>query len=219
MLMEICIWFLYWLLSWALYHFNAARFNYHRRWGITSLYFIAVSLPPFLIYRNDIMQFARVDQLGIFLISIFFILASMFCIFLMRYKRNRIQMMERRGDFVRMDHRYIISKCFDIIFQQIMILCLLIILIDDGMQLLKLSLVFSFIFGVSHIPILLKKQISEGLQFTAGAAIFGLSIPFLYATGGDGFIISFVIHSIFYLSLAAYPLFGRKEIFRSVYYR
>jgi hypothetical protein len=101
---------------------------------------------------------------------------------------------------------YFLPKSVEILFQQLLIVALVITLSAQHWSLRKISLVSAIAFGGTHILL-----VSGGVplpyvfRFMLSAAFFGLMFPYLLLRVQNGFAYSYVIHWLYYAASVVLP--------------
>jgi hypothetical protein len=94
---------------------------------------------------------------------------------------------------------YFLPKTFDILFQQILILALVLMLAREGYSLRRISLTCGALFGAVHLLLMFD---SVGwnfvLRFFVVATLFGLIFPVLILRVRNGLAYSFALHWFYY---------------------
>ncbi|MFN4129719.1 MAG: hypothetical protein ACK4GC_07870 [Paracoccaceae bacterium] len=94
---------------------------------------------------------------------------------------------------------YFLPKSFDILFQQILILALVLSLAQEGYSLRRISLVCGALFGAVHLLLIFDApSVSYVLRFAVVATLFGLIFPVLILRVRNGLAYSFALHWFYY---------------------
>lgn len=96
--------------------------------------------------------------------------------------------------YLRMDYRYLVSKSFEVLFQQLVIVALTLLLAATGLTLTGLVLVFLGLFGLLHLPMLRVVGKGLGLYYTLAAATLAVVFPILILRVDYGFVYSYAVH-------------------------
>lgn len=94
---------------------------------------------------------------------------------------------------------YFLPKSFEIIFQQLLILALVLVLAAEGLSVRRISLACALLFGGMHL-LLMFDQVPWSLvvRFVVVASLFGLVFPVLILRVQNGLAYSFAIHWGYY---------------------
>jgi hypothetical protein len=94
---------------------------------------------------------------------------------------------------------YFLPKSFEILFQQILILALVLSLAREGFTLKRISLVCGALFGGMHLLLIVDAvSWSYVVRFSVVATLFGLIFPVLILRVRNGLAYSFAIHWLYY---------------------
>jgi len=96
--------------------------------------------------------------------------------------------------YLHMDYRYLVSKSFEVLFQQLIILALTLLLAATGLSMTGVVLTFLGLFGVLHLPVLRVVGKGLGLSYTIAAATLAAAFPVLILRVHDGFVYSYALH-------------------------
>ena len=112
-----------------------------------------------------------------------------------------------------MDYRYMFSKSFDILFQQLFITVLLLLLISAGLSLPGIIIIFIVLFGTIHIPGIWALGRFFGTYYAVFAVCSGFMFPLVFVSFHDGLVYNYMIHWLFYIlsGLAFWIIFGARE--------
>jgi len=102
-----------------------------------------------------------------------------------------------------MDYRYLVSKSFEVLFQQLVIVALTLLLAATGLSMMGIVLTFLLLFGVLHLPMLLIVGTRLGLAYALAAATFAVVFPVLILRVHDGFVYSYAAHWFAYMLAGA----------------
>jgi hypothetical protein len=181
----IIIWLILWFGVMGLPNllFKKYKITYHENsWSHTIFYFLSI-LVLFLVYKNPFYIYFSDLTLGfkLILLSLFVLWLVIPTIYKNDYYANR---MER--------FRYQLPKFFEILFQQF---CFL-----GGLLTFEISpLSFGLVFFAVHIPVIFVIPKKFALFFTFGSLFGGLIFASLQSYGVNGFLLSLLIHLLFYI--------------------
>lgn len=190
--------------------------HYINRFIFTSFYFLGFSVITAVTFR-DLLQSIVVNFSSVLLVPVVAVVALFFfTYFLSRrfLKKPEKAMAEQPEDFnLPMDYRYIISKHFEILFQQTTILVLVLLLQKTGLTLAGIVVCFVVLFGVLHVPLIKTTGRFFGLYYTIFAMLSGLVFPTLITQFRYGFAYSFMVHVLFYIATGVFfwVYFAKKE--------
>ena len=177
--------------------------SYTERYVIASGYFLLTSLLVFYSYRQyfkPLLQSIGVAPWAI-LVGLFVLNPLVYWYARKKLKRPT-DFIDRNHDqnFIKLDYRYLVSKTFEIIFQQTCIIVLVSLLGQVGYSMFIIMLVFCLLFSVSHVPLFLTSRRRWASYYIVFSALAGFIFPPLILRVPSGYIYSFIIHWLFYTS-------------------
>lgn len=102
-------------------------------------------------------------------------------------------------DLPQADPWYFLPKSVDILFQQLLVVALVLSLTGAGQSFRRVSLTCGGLFGVSHVLLLLgDAPVGYVVRFTVMATVFGLIFPWLLLRVRNGLAFSYMLHWLFY---------------------
>jgi hypothetical protein len=102
-------------------------------------------------------------------------------------------------DLPQADPWYFLPKSVDILFQQLLVVAVVLSLTGAGQTFRRVSLSCGVIFGISHVLLLLGgAPVGYVVRFTAMATVFGLVFPLLLLRVRNGLAYSYMLHWMFY---------------------
>lgn len=109
-------------------------------------------------------------------------------------------------DIVLANPAYFLPKSLEILFQQLLIVALVLALSAQQCGLRKISLFSALIFGGTHVLLAFGGvPIGYVIRFMLSAAAFGLLFPYLLLRVRNGFAYSYVIHWVYYAASVVMP--------------
>lgn len=104
---------------------------------------------------------------------------------------------------------YFLPKSFEILFQQILILTLVLTLAEEGFSLARISLTSSALFGSIHLLLFFDDEVlASVIRYCVAATLFGLIFPVLILRVRNGLAYSYALHWFYY----AFTVFMAREI-------
>jgi len=210
-------WFFLWFLIWGgAYGLEKIGIDYFKRYYFVSAYFLAVSIGLMFIFYNDLFPLVNFSLaiIPFILIPVTFIINVLAYAVIRRLPRP-IKFLDKYSKvaFIKHDYRFLASKSFEILYQQILIALLAIWLYDLGLPLYQIVILFAIIFGLGHVYLLIDQGKFFGLFFTIASILSSVVFPVLILKVEYGFVYSYVIHWLFYIISGIYfwTKYGRQE--------
>lgn len=100
--------------------------------------------------------------------------------------------------FLRMDYRFVIGKFFDILFQEIMILILILLLLENNMQWMNIRWVFIIIFPTIHLLLVFTEGWYSSF-YILSALLGSIFLPVFLIKTAPGIYLSWSMHWLIYL--------------------
>lgn len=204
-------WIVFWLMSMGFYSLILREhlgFSYQANPALTSIYFVFLGLIGSLVLSgNRLNEYFLPRKKEIFLIFISFFIFILLPSFINLYfpldDEMRKKIIEWKFMFPLFEFATSFSKLGDIIFQQSLILSLVLFLQEKYKDKTQAILVFSFIFFVLHIPLFIVFDFSVALIFIIPSLIAGWSFSYSILSFTKGFLISISMHQLFYILIGA----------------
>jgi len=213
-------WIFLWLTGWYLWLFLFKKgLNYIKTYRLSALYFFVLSTISSFLYRNHLTNFLFKIPIRLFpliLIPIFYILLFGIYYFSQKIFDKKILRSHFNKNILvaMMNYNYIFSKSFDILFHQLLFLCLVLSL---GNIISNNSLVIftsAFAFGLVHLPLLFIKYNRLAIYYVPASFLAGLIFSSLIIIFPYGFVYSYMIHWNFYVLVGLiYNIRIRKNLF------
>lgn len=185
--------------------------NYIENYLTTCFYFVFASIFVFFIFNFEIGLISTrfgwecLILLGSFLVFKYYIFAKL------KEKKSTINLDE--PELMPIDYRFFISKSFEISFQVLMTAILIALLFSNGIPPVKGIILFSFVFGVAYLPLLLISSLSAVVKiFVTASFIFSGFLALLFLKFRFGLALIYMINWSFYLAFGY--LFTSHEWFR-----
>jgi hypothetical protein len=196
------IWVLCWFVGWgALYHIPENKRNYTRNFLTISIYFLVVSFIVIYLFKDIIYSLAnKISFVPIFILGFFFVINFLTYFFSNKFLKKPVQLLEKYSEisYLDLDYRYLISKSFEIFFQQILIVALVFLLHEQGFDIYWITFIFALLFGFGHLPMIRLQKGFFGLLVFVAAMAASFFFPFLILNFEWGFIYTYILHWLFY---------------------
>lgn len=199
---QIVLWIFLWFVGWGgWYLIPKNKRDYIKNYLIVSIYFCLISFILIYFFKGIMEQiYSKLSLVPITILIIFFIINFLAFFISNKVLRKPIEFIEKysKVHYIKMDYRYLLSKSFEIFFQQILIISLIFILYQQGLNLYWITLIFIFLFGFAHIPMLKIGQGIFGKIIFVASIVSSFLFPFLILTFDYGFIYTYILHWLFY---------------------
>jgi len=215
---DVLVWLLVWVASWGLYGLMLRRqINYVERFPITSVFFLTISILIAILFRGTLAQVVTGFVIFPFIaIAFAYVLAIAIYYLSHRYlkKPERLIAENPHEHFLALDYRYLTSKSFELMFQQVMIVLLILTIHSLTTTMVNVMVIFGVVFAVAHVPIYRLIGTSSKkfkLVYFVASLMSAIVFPLLILRVSYGFVYSYIIHSSFY-ALCALFFWGRNTV-------
>lgn len=196
------IWILCWFVGWSfLYHIPKNKRDYIKNYLIVSIYFLIVSFIVINIFKNTLdMMYKNISFFPLIILITFFIINFLTYFFSNKFLKKPIKFLEKYShlSYLHLDYRYLISKSLEIFFQQVLIISLVFLLKDAGLNLVYTTIIFAFMFGFGHIPMIKLEKGFFGFFVLIASIFASFLFPYLILNFQWGFIYTYIFHWLFY---------------------
>lgn len=214
-LTDLIVWVLLWVITFGLLYFITKRgVTYNKRYGWLILFFLFFTFIAGSYFRDTLI---KVDGKFTFVPILVFVLVYMItiCVYYLshKYLQRPTQLIEKyhHQHFIKMDFRYLVSKSFDILFQQVMIVVMVMWLSQQNYSLRDIILYFLLLFGLVHLFALFPAGKIFGTYYLISSLIGAVIFPILILKVNYGFVYSYIVHFFFYsISSVFFWLFAEK---------
>jgi hypothetical protein len=184
-------WFILWFSCWGLFNSTLAQkgINHQDKFYFSIVFFLFLTLIPLFFIKHFFLVNLSLISFQTIFIPLFFIFISFPIYFFINFHFSQKIL----------NYRYLLSKPFDILFQQLMILLLIFLLQKYISSPFSLVVLFGLIFGLIHSPILIFKKNKWGKILFTSSFLAGLIFPLIIISFPAGLLYSFSIHWLFYL--------------------
>ncbi len=194
---------LMWFGTWAFFFFYlfSRGINYIDHHEVTTLYFLFVIITVIGLFGNRLALFvADYDKLPFGILAAAFLLNIAIYYYTPLFLRRPTTLIRKNPSafFLTFDYRYLISKTFDILYQQIFVILLVAALDRMGFTIPQIIGAFALLFGLIHVPLVFVEGRFWGLYHTTAALLSAIVFPPLILMVPYGFIYTFIIHWGFY---------------------
>ena len=215
---DVLVWLLLWLASWGLYGFMMRRkIDYVKRFPITCAYFLTLSILITILFRGTLAQVVTDFGFTPFIaLALAYVLAIAIYNLSHRYLKKPERLIGENPHelFLTLDYRYLTSKSFELLFQQVMIVLLILTIHRTTTTMINVMVIFGVIFAVAHVPIYRLIGTSSRvfkLVYFAASLMSAIVFPLLILRVSYGFVYGYIIHSSFY-TLCALFFWGRNTV-------
>ncbi|MBI4088191.1 hypothetical protein HY418_02285 [Candidatus Kaiserbacteria bacterium] len=169
---------------------------------IASIYFLLAAVALSVAYSDTLFRLFEHPTPMPFVWLLLFYATSVSAYSIVKRKYNRPDaLIARHGglSFLTLDHRFLFSKSFEILFQQIVIATLILSLASYGLTLPLIMLLFAVFFGAVHAFSVFIEGKYWAVFFGVSSVLSGLVLPPLILLINYGLVYSFVFHGAFYV--------------------
>jgi hypothetical protein len=208
-----CLWFLAWGIF--VFYLEPQGIDSLNRYILTAIYFLLLIVMMTAIFKNEldgyVDRFSPKDLLTMVLFSI--AVSSIYYFLLILNEGTPLGAIRTSLPAVlQLDYRFIVTKAFDIMFQQTFFMVSIYYLFNNNVS----KKIDMFLFGLYtmliHVPILLANS-PMGKIFLFSSFFAGIIFSYCITKSKKGFLYSYMIHFGFYVLLAVvFWLGGEKFI-------
>lgn len=199
-IIRICIWLTLWIIVKGIfYRFFERGESYVKNPLRTSIYFLGASCVVYLLFSSEVVPFLSTITFKSRIILLFFLLGAFLYyklfdayLHLRGVKRHHLLLAQ-------ISQKYLFSKLFDVLFQQLEIIVLVSLLQSLNVSFNVIVCIFAILFSLLHIPLIKLKGRNFGIYFTLSAVISAFVFPYYILFVPGGVLYSFMIHITFYL--------------------
>ncbi|UCH84849.1 MAG: hypothetical protein JSW50_03940 [Candidatus Latescibacterota bacterium] len=207
---DIGIWLVIWFGVWRLFYGPLAtrRINYVDRTLWTSLYFISAAGLVVWFFKNKLVPFAISLTPAHFVVLTLTVLSQ---ILLYRLAHGRfarpVQLIadNPREMFLTLDYRYLVSKSFEVLFQQVMVVLIVAMVWERTGTLPGTMIAFALVFAIGHLPMVRlfgeQNRLFASIYLVA-ALTSAVVFPVVILKVDGGFVYTYAMHSLFFTLLA-----------------
>ncbi len=201
------LWLLAWCVGWGGFYLLLSRnINYISRPDLTALYFSLATL-AIVFLSGDVLRVRR-DLLHA---SSFMVPGLTLGVGVAVYVTFPLLLsppwpvMAKNPDmfFLQFSLRYLVSKLFDISFQQMLVLLLILLLRRAGLSMKGTCCMCCLLFGAPHLYLIDRNGIALGGYFLAFSLLAGLLFPYMILRFRRGLAYTFSLHLLFYVVTGA----------------
>jgi len=201
------VWLLAWCVGWGGFYLLMARnINYVTRPDLTALYFSVATLAlvflsgDLLLTRHALLKVSWLLFPGLAFAAALAVYVSFPLLLSPPWP-----LIVKNPDmfFLQFNLRYLISKVFDISFQQMLVLFLLLLLRRGGLSVKGTCCICCILFSAPHVFLLDRNGIVMGGYFLAFSLVAGLLFPYVILRFRQGLAYTFSLHLSFYVFTGA----------------
>lgn len=198
---EILLFLLMQAFGWGGFWFLRSNgVNYIDNYLLTVIYFVFVCSLFIYLFRDLIREDVfRPSKLQVLLFFLFYLISSIvYYVFSNYYNLPSLLAQFNSVYLLTLDFRYLLTKTFEIFFQQLTIL-ILILLLHQKISLRKITYLFLIIFPLLHLVNYIYMPFLFASILFVGSILGALFFPYLILKVRDGFIYTYLLHWSFYL--------------------
>ncbi|MCX7921897.1 MAG: hypothetical protein N3B21_07800 [Clostridia bacterium] len=189
--------------------------DYVNLYGVTAVYFLVFTIVGFcMFYRYIITLVANFSIFSLWPLAVFFILNILVYYLANRFIQKPMDViMKYKEDFLKIDYRYMFSKSFEILFQQLIVAIVAAVLRNMGFDTYKIVLAFAILFALPHVFLIFITDLKFAMFYTFSAMLSAVAFPLLILKINNGFIFSYIVHFVFYTcsALVVWILRGQRN--------
>lgn len=204
---KLILWLILWSTFWLVHYFilqKIFKVNHTRRFFISIVYFFIISICTVFYFSEDFrFLFNKIDAIPVSIFILGLILNFLIYKFVNKHftKPSRLINKFKTVEILSLNTTFLLSKSFEILYQQIYIWLLIIWLNDYGFNGLSISLMLSIMFGIGHLLLFAKMGKLFTLIYSVAAVIASFMFPYLVMNVNYGFLYSYILHTYFYTFL------------------
>ncbi|MCA9726495.1 MAG: hypothetical protein KC729_02365 [Candidatus Eisenbacteria bacterium] len=206
--LETLGWAASWVLGGAIFVLLVRRgVTYVDYYGVTAIYFALATVAVAVPFRHVLLPLAH--QLRPIHAVLLAIVVGLH-VWVYRWLPRRIPRPEAliraypHVYWLRLDPRYNVSKPFEILFQQVLFIALVLILAGTGWNRLVWNGALIVMFGALHVPIIPMVGRYFGLYYLWSSMVAALVFPAVILAAPDGFVYAYLLHWLYYLASSIY---------------
>lgn len=197
-----------WAVSWGvffLFLYNK-RISYTRNFLLTATYFLSIAIITSIVFRDYIFRVIQgFTATPVIVLGVFTLCHVVLYMYLPGHLQEPKEYFEKypNRQYLKIDKRMLASKSADILAQQIFIVLLVVFLKDAGLTFDQVVIGFGTIFGLLHIPLIVSERGAwPSWHFAAIVILFSIIFPTLILKVQYGFVYTYIIHWLFYITTA-----------------
>jgi hypothetical protein len=214
---SIVVWLAIWFAVWRIFYGPMAgrQINYVDRYPWTCVYFLGLAVLVVFLFRGTLTPPVEDVTAGPVAVLAGTILVQVLLYYLaVRYLRRPVQLIEDnpREMFLRFDYRYLVSKSFEVLFQQVMVVLVVMMAWKQTGSLVKTVIIFAVVFALAHLPLLKIYGSQTGVFakiYLAASLVSAVIFPVVILKVNLGFVYTYAVHSMFFTVLALW--FWRQD--------
>lgn len=190
------------------YYLAEKKVNYIKRYLLVSILHLLATVLVLRIFQRLLSQYLPYLNLLLFaFIAIFILVIMIYRIFRRFINIKIVTKHQNSGTYTAsLNQYYAVSKSFNILFQQTLILISVLLLKNIGLDVLKTSIVFSLAFGVAHI-ILVDWRKPYTFLVVMASFFVGAIFPVIILLFPLGIVYTYILHWLFLIMLGIAPHF------------
>ncbi len=201
-LTDLIYWIIFWLLGWGIFFLLWKKYlHYILHPFLVALHFLLFTILSIILFKKELIPLVDGFTIVPFALLFLVIMITIGVYFLSHsYLTRPTKLIEKypREFFLAMDYRYMFSKSFEILFQQVMVVILVLLLWEEGLNIVSICALFATVFGIVHIPLIRTEGWFFGCFFTVSSALSGILFPPLILKVHYGFVYTYTIHWVYY---------------------
>lgn len=201
---DIGAWLFLWCCCWGLFYVLLAHgINYITDPIFTTAYFTAATCVVLALHKD--LLAGRLRGLGFappLLAGLVVSLGAAVYLLFPAFLPPPTALIRKNPDmfFLYLDLRYLFSKLFDILFQQVLLFLLVFLLRRREFSVARICAICCAVFGAAHLYLIRRNGLAMGGYFLVAAIAAGLLFPYLLIRCRRGLVYTFSLHLLFYIA-------------------
>lgn len=202
--------FTIWFIGWGIWVFLVKKnLNYVKTYRIATIYFLFLSIIVLFFYKPYLTFYFHNFPFKLFpfyIVILFFLISSAVYFFAKKIFGNNFLSLHLANNlfFATMSFRFLLAKSFDILFQQLLLLSLVLSFRTEGFNILQIISLVTIFFGLSHVFLLGIRSDKITFWFVLASFFAGAIFSSLILLSPYGFIYSYLIHWSFYIAIGIF---------------
>ncbi len=201
--LDVGRWMLAWFVAWGCYYaLLSHEVNYISHPVGTAVYFLSAAAVVLVVYKDLFLTYRALLKPASWTVpglTLAVGLVIYVALPLVLVPPHTLMVKNQDMFFLHLDLRYLFSKLFDILFQQVLVFLLIALLLRRNVSLRSISFLCCGLFGIVHLYLLRQNGLALGGYFVLFSMAAGLTFPFLIVRCRTGLAYTSSLHLLFYV--------------------